>query len=482
MSKKDIKGITARKDDFSDWYTQVIQKAELIEYSDVSGCYILRPNSYAIWEKIQQFFDAEIKKMGVKNAYFPLFIPESYLTKEAQHIEGFAAEVAWVTEHGNTKMPERLAIRPTSETAMYDAYSKWVRSHKDLPLKLNQWCNVVRWEFKNPIPFLRSREFLWQEGHTVFATKKEAEEEAQQILALYERVFNELYAIPVLKGKKSDQEKFAGADYTLSLELFLPMGKAIQGCTSHHLGQNFSKAFQIKFLDDQGKEEYAWQNSWGITTRTIGIMVLMHGDDKGLVVPPRVAPTQIVIVPILFDPHKAKIASLCKKLKEKLAKKYSVYLDDREGYTPGWKFNEWEVKGVPLRIEVGPKDLENNQATLVRRDTGEKQAVPIPGIEKEAGFVLEQIQQNLFKKAEEHLQDSIVKVNSMEEAKKEIENKKLVFAPWCGKEGCEDNLKYQLNGAKSLNSPFEQPPLVAGQKCFACDNKAESWFYFGKSY
>ncbi len=479
--KKDTKGITAKKEDFSQWYPQVLTKGKLIEYTDISGCYIFMPDSYAIWEKVASFFDQEIKKLGVKNAYFPLLIPESYLKKEAQHVEGFAPEVAWVTEHGSTKMPERLAIRPTSETAMYQAYSKWIRSYKDLPLKLNQWCNIVRWEFKNPLPLLRSREFLWQEGHTAFATQKEAEKETRQILDLYARVFEELYAIPVLKGRKSEKEKFAGADYTLSIEVFLPVGRAIQGATSHHLGQNFAKAFNIKFLDEKGKESFVWQNSWGLTTRTIGIMVIMHGDNQGLVHPPRVAPIQIVIVPILFQKTKAKTLKIARRIKEKLSLHFSVHLDEREDYSPGWKFNEWEVRGVPLRLEIGPRDLENNQVTLVRRDNQEKQSLPISGLEKEVGLILDQIQQNLYRKAKAFLKRSIIKVSTLAEAKKQIENKKIIFAPWCASPQCEENFKDQT-GAKSLNSPFQQPKLKKGQKCFACSKKATAWFYFGKSY
>src|SRR3989338_8931810 len=483
MSQKDNKGITVKKvDDFSEWYTQVLQKAELIDYSPVSGCYILRPSAYHIWENVQQFFDKLIKADGVKNAYFPLFIPENLLTKEKQHVEGFAPEVAWVTHGGNTALQERLAVRPTSETIMYDSYAKWIRSHKDLPLRLNQWCNVVRWEFNHPVPFLRSREFLWQEGHTCFTTPEEAHAEAEKILGFYEQVFRELYAIPVLKGKKSNQEKFAGADYTLSVEAFLPNGKAIQGATSHHLGQNFSKAFNISFTDSQGKTSYAYQNSWGISTRSIGIMILMHGDDKGLVIPPRIAEKQVVIVPILFDDSKKKVLSEVKKIKESLEKQgLRVHVDDREEYSPGWKFNEWEVKGVPVRLELGPRDLEQKQAALVRRDTGEKQALPLAGIEKEVDLILQQMQADLYSKAESMLKKSIVKINNLAEAVKHVQEKKMILAPWCETEVCETEFK-EKTSAKSLNAPLQQPPLQKNQPCFACKKKAVSWFYFSKSY
>lgn len=478
--KKNTLGMTVKKnEDFSEWYSQLIQKAGLIEYTSVSGCYVLMPNAYAVWEKVQAYFDRLIKDDGVKNAYFPLFIPESLLSKESEHVKGFTPEVAWVTHHGETKMPERLAVRPTSETIMYEAYSKWIRSHNDLPLRINQWCNIVRWEFKNPVPLLRSREFLWQEGHTVFASKKEAEEEAYRILDFYEQVFREMYAIPVLKGKKSDSEKFAGAEFTLSVEAFLPNGKAIQGATSHHLSQNFSKVFEISFLDKEQKKQYGWQNSWGLTTRSIGIMAMIHSDDKGLVLPPRVAPIQAVIVPIIFDKTKVKVLKEAAGIKKKLEEKeISVYLDDRDGYSPGWKFNEWEVKGVPIRIELGPKDLEKKQAVVVRRDTGEKKSVSLFSLEKEVGKLLSQIQDDLYAKASNFLKKNIVKANTFKEAEKILEDGKILFAPWCA--GCEEEFK-EKTGAKSLNSPFRQPKIT-DEKCFYCGKKAKVWFYFGRSY
>ncbi len=493
MSKdKDTKGLTAKKaDDFSEWYTQVITKGELIEYGPVSGCYILRPAAYAIWEKVQQFLNQLIKDDGVKNAYFPLLIPESLLTKEKKHVEGFKAEVAWVETGGNSKLPERLAVRPTSETIMYEAYAKWIRSHKDLPLRLNQWNNVVRWEFQHPVPFLRSREFLWQEGHTVFARKEDAVQEAHKILSFYERVFRELYALPILSGRKAESEKFAGADFSLSLEVVLPNGKAAQGATSHHLGQNFSKAFNISFLDENQQQQFGWQNSWGISTRSIGLMVMVHGDDKGLVLPPRIAPLQVVIVPILFDDSKAKVLKEAHALKEKLLKAgLSVYLDDRDGYTPGWKFHEWEVKGVPVRVELGPKDLEKKQVMMARRDTGEKgekaekKAVPLAEADKRVVALLEEIQENLYRKAEEKMKESISVVTSWKDAEKQLAAGKVLLAPWCAEEKCEIVIKEKSSGAKSLNAPFQhqQPALKRGQPCFACKNPAQEWFYFGKSY
>ncbi|MBR9683250.1 proline--tRNA ligase [Candidatus Woesearchaeota archaeon] len=477
---KDIKGITVKKENFSEWYTQVIQKADLADYSAVSGCIVYKPNSYLIWEKIKHLVDQRFKSVGIKNAYFPLFIPEKLLQKEEAHVEGFSPEVAWVTHAGKTKLDERLAVRPTSETIMYDSYAKWIRSHKDLPLRLNQWCNVVRWEFKHPIPFLRGREFLWNEGHTVFATKKEAEAEKDQIINIYNDVCENYLALPSLIGKKSEKEKFAGAEYTVSMEFLMPNGKGIQGPDFHHDGQNFAKAFDISFLDEKGTKQYAWQNTFAITTRMLGIMFAIHGDDKGLVLPPQLAPIQVVIVPILFEKTKAKVLKACQKIKDSLSPNFSVHLDNREDYSPGWKFNEWEVKGIPVRIEIGPRDLEKNQAVLVRRDTGEKKSLSISSLAKKVGPLLNQIQDNLLQKAKSHLKKSIVKVTTLAEAKKQINDQKIVFAPWCNTSQCEENIKDKISGAKSLNSPSKQSKATG--KCFACAKKATSHFYFGKSY
>lgn len=479
---KKIQGITVKKDvNFNEWYTQVIQKSELIDYSPVSGCYVIRPRGYAIWEKVQNFFDKLIKADGVKNSYFPLFIPESLLQKEANHIEGFAPEVAWVESGGNTKLKERLAIRPTSETIMYDSYARWIRSYNDLPLRLNQWTNVVRWEFKHPQPFIRGREFLWQEGHTVFATKEEAVLEAKKILGFYERVYRELYALPTLLGKKSENEKFAGADFSLSVESIMPNGKAVQAATSHHLGQNFSKSFDISFVDKDQKKKYGWQNSWGISTRSIGAMVMIHSDDKGLVLPPKIANTQVVIVPILFKDSQIKVLKQCEKVKGSLEKnEISVKIDLREEYSPGWKFNEWELKGVPIRIEIGPRDLENDKIIAVRRDTGEKQELNITNIGKEVSLILKQIHDDLYKNAEKMLKNSIIQVDNLNDAKRAIAENKIIFVPWCGSIESEEKFKEET-GAKSLNSPLEQPS-VKGKKCFITGSPAKVWFYFGKSY
>jgi len=478
--KTEDKGITVKKsENFSEWYTQVITKAELIEYTGVSGCMVLRPYSYEIWEKIKDFFDKEIKKLGVKNAYFPLLIPESLLTKEKEHVKGFSPEVAWVTHAGNSKLSERLAIRPTSETIMYDTYKKWIRSYQDLPLLINQWCNVVRWEFKHTVPFLRTREFLWQEGHTAHATKEGADTEVLIILDRYTKVFEELLAVPVLKGLKSEKEKFAGADYTTSVETIFPDGKAIQGGTSHALGQNFSKSFGITFTDEKEKRQHVWQNSWGFSTRSIGIMLAIHGDDKGLIMPPRVAPIQAVIVPIIFDKTKKEVLEKSNEIKGKL-KNFLVELDAGENYSAGWKFHQWELKGVPLRIEVGPKDIEKKQVTIVRRDTGEKIAVKETDVAVKVKDLLEEIQTSLFSKAKKFLDENIVKTDDFETMKVAIKAKKFAFVPWCGKEECEGWIKDKTAGAKSLNIPFNQKKPK--KKCIHCDKAAEYYAYFAKSY
>lgn len=479
--EKDTLGITAKKEeDFGEWFSQVIQKADLVDYSLVSGCYVYKPRSYAVWEKIQEHMNGAFKRMGIENCYFPLFIPEGLLKKEQEHVEGFKPEVAWVTETGDSKLNERLAIRPTSETAMYHHYAKWIQSYRDLPLKLNQWCNVVRWEFKNPVPFLRSREFLWQEGHTAHKNKAEAEKEVLQILDLYAEVYEKLYAVPVIKGKKTDSEKFAGAQYTTSVEIFLPNGKAAQGATSHLLGQNFAKAFGISFLDEKEQKQFVWQNSWGLSTRSIGICIMMHSDNKGLVLPPNVAPVQMVIIPIVFDATKEKVLQKAKSLHAQLQESFSVLLDDRDGYTPGWKFNAWEMKGIPMRIEFGPKDMEKNQAVLVRRDTGKKEIVKISEIEKKAKAMLESMQKELYQKASKMQEENTVLAKNMTETKKAIENRKLVKAFWCENEACETSIKDKTEGAKILCIPFAKEKKIGN--CVACGKEGVYSVFIAKSY
>ncbi len=479
-NKKDL-GLTAEKDELSEWYTQLLQKAELIEYSPVSGCYILRPRLYAIWEKVQKYFDEKIKKDGVKNAYFPLFIPESLLLKEKEHVKGFSPEVAWVTQTGDTKLSEKLAIRPTSESIMYPAYAKWIRSYRDLPLRLNQWCNIVRWEFKHPLPLLRSREFLWQEGHTAFATKEEAEQEAYKIQDLYSYTFKDMYALPIIKGRKTEKEKFAGAVYTLTVEAFLPSGKTAQAATSHHLGQNFSKAFYIKFKTEKQNEEFAWQNSWGFSTRSIGIAIMMHSDNKGLILPPKVASPQVIIIPIFkTEEEKLVVIKEAKKIRQDLEKDIEIELDDRE-QTPGFKFNDAELKGIPVRIELGPRDIKENQIIAVRRDTGIKEAIKTNNLKMRLPKILNEIQENLYKKAETYLKENTKLTKNLKETIQAIKDKKLVKTIWCGSQECEDNIKADTKGAKIICILEEEKPGKQ-EKCVNCQQSAKHMVYIAKSY
>ncbi|XP_073409433.1 bifunctional glutamate/proline--tRNA ligase-like isoform X3 [Dendrobates tinctorius] len=498
-------GLEAKKEEnLADWYSQVITKAEMIEYYDVSGCYVLRPWAFAIWESIQNFFDGEIRKLGVENCYFPMFVSQAALEKEKTHIADFAPEVAWVTRSGKTELAEPIAVRPTSETVMYPAYAKWVQSHRDLPIKLNQWCNVVRWEFKHPQPFLRTREFLWQEGHTAFATQEEAAEEVLQILDFYARVYEELLAIPVVKGRKTEKEKFAGGDYTTTVEAFISAsGRAIQGATSHHLGQNFSKMFEIIFEDPKkpGEKQYAFQNSWGLTTRTIGVMTMVHGDNMGLVLPPRVACVQVIVIPCGIT------NSLSEEDREALLQKCSQYFkrllnvnvrartDLRDNYSPGWKFNHWELKGVPIRLEVGPRDMKSKQFVAVRRDTGEKLTIPEDQAETKLQDLLEEIHKNLYNRALSDLTSHMVVANTMEEFQKLLDTGKIVQIPFCGEIDCEDWIKKTTAkdqdlepgapsmGAKSLCIPFKPlKELQSGAKC-VCDNASAKYYtLFGRSY
>ncbi|GLJ11146.1 hypothetical protein SUGI_0144460 [Cryptomeria japonica] len=447
--KKEVKkdtglGLSVKKDEnFGDWYSEVVVQGEMIEYYDVSGCYILRPWSYSIWDSLKDFFDAEIKKMGIKNSYFPLFVSEKALTKEKNHIEGFAPEVAWVTKSGETNLEMPIAIRPTSETVMYPIFSKWIRGHRDLPLKLNQWCNVVRWEFKHPTPFIRSREFLWQEGHTAFATKEEADEEVLAILELYRKIYEEFLGVPVIKGKKSEVEKFAGGLYTTTVEAFIPnTGRGIQGATSHCLGQNFAKMFEIIFENEKGERSMVWQNSWAYTTRTIGVMVMIHGDDKGLVLPPRVAPLQAIVIPVPYkDADTQAILEECIKTVQTLrAAGIRIEEDLRDNYSPGWKYSHWELKGVPLRIEIGPKDLANKQVRVVRRDSFVKEDVPLGQLTERVGELLEKIQSDMFERAKLKRDSCIKKVENWDEFMCALNDKMMVLAPWCDEPDVEEDI------------------------------------------
>ena len=495
--------IEAKKmESFADWYTEVITKSEMLEYYDISGCYILRPWAYSIWESIVAFFNERIKSLGVQNCSFPIFVSQSALEREKNHIADFAPEVAWVTKSGSSDLVEPIAIRPTSETVMYPSYSKWIKSHRDLPLKLNQWCNVVRWEFKDPTPFLRSREFLWQEGHTAHATKEEAIEEVHTILDFYARVYEELLAVPMIKGRKTEKEKFPGGDMTTTIEGFISTnGRGIQAATSHFLGQNFSKMFDITFDDGTGTKKLAYQNSWGLTTRAIGVMVMEHSDDQGLVLPPRVAPIQVVIIPcgITASSTKEERESLVAEAK-KLAKALQtaeviVQLDDDDHNSPGWKYNHWELKGVPIRIEFGPKDLAKGEFVTARRDTGAKSSHKITDVVTEIRTLLDQIQTNLFETARAKRDAHVKVVHSMDEFVHQLNQKCLVQAPFCGGEDCEESIKKQsaktddasgpLMGAKSLCIPFQQPADISAQDhCVnpECQTKPQFYTLFGRSY
>jgi prolyl-tRNA synthetase len=477
--KEDI-GITAKKEeDISLWYEQVCLRAELAEFATVKGCMVIRPNGYAIWQSIQDYFNKNIvEKTNVKNAYFPLFIPESFFKREEEHAEGFSPEVAWI-DKDVTGDGERLAVRPTSETIMYDSYSRWVRSYRDLPLKINQWCNIVRWETQATKLFLRSREFLWQEGHCVYETEEDCDKDTKNYINLYQKLCQELLALPTLIGKKTEKEKFAGAKYTLTIEAFMPDGKALQCGTSHNLGQGFAKAFKISYLGRDEKQHLPWQNSWGISTRLIGGLVMTHSDNKGLVLPPKIAENKVVIIPILFDKTKEKVLEKAREIKKELSKLNPI-LDDREEYSPGWKYNEYELKGIPVRIEIGPKDIENNQAMVVRRDTLKKEPVKLKDLAESVPKILDAMQKEMYEKAKKFLDSSIVAVKDWKEFMNAIKEKKIVKTVWCNDSECEDWIKDKTGGASSRCIPFEQEK-VSGN-CPHCGKPAKTWIYFSKSY
>ncbi len=473
-----VKEITPKTEDFSQWYVDVILKSELADYSPVRGCMVIRPYGYTLWENMQQLLDGRFKATGHKNAYFPLFIPESLLQKEAEHVEGFAPEVAWVTHGGEEELAERLAVRPTSETIICNMYSKWIKSWRDLPVLINQWCNVVRWE-KSTKPFLRTAEFLWQEGHTAHRTAEDAEEETLKMLEVYRDFVETDLSLPVIKGRKSDNEKFAGASKTYTIEALMSDGRALQAGTSHNLGQHFSKAYDITYLDQDGKLKHVWQTSWGVTTRLIGAIVMVHGDDRGLKLPPNIAPIQAVIVPI-YGKQTEKVSEKVNQIYSELKDKVRIELDNRDEYTPGWKFNEWEMKGVPIRIEVGPRDIQKQQVILVRRDTGEKFAVSeielLPRLKK----LLSEIQENMFHHAKKFLEDNIREVDNFEEFKQVIDEKRgFIKAHWCGNIECEKQVKEQT-GATLRCIPFSEES-VSG-RCIACNKESDTVAYFAKSY
>ncbi len=474
------KGITVKRDkDMPEWYSQVILKSGLADFAPVKGCYIIKPLGYAIWQSIQDYFNQRLKLQNVDNAYFPLFIPESFFHREAEHAKGFSPEVAWIANKDEDQ--ERLAVRPTSETIMYDSYAKWIRSHRDLPLKINQWANVVRWETQATKLFLRSREFLWQEGHCVYETLEECDKETLLYLAEYKKLCEELLAVPVIMGKKTDKEKFAGAYYTTTIESLMPDGKALQCGTSHNLGQGFAKSFGISFIGDDEKEHLPWQNSWGFSTRLIGAMVMTHSDDKGLVLPPKVAKNKLVIIPILFDKTKKQVLKKCKELLEELSE-FDPVLDDREEYSPGWKYNEYELKGMPLRLEVGPRDLEAGHAMVVRRDTGEKETVKFDKLLTKIPALLDNMQKDLLKKAEERMYSNIVETESWDEFAEAIKNQKMVKTNFCGETSCEDWIKDKSGGASSRCIPLGDEKPKQGSKCIYCGKPAKVNIYFARSY
>ena len=472
--KKLVEAITSMDEDFAQWYTDVVKKAELTDYSSVRGCMILRPAGYAIWENIQKELDRRFKEIGVENVYMPLFIPESLLQKEKDHVEGFAPEVAWVTQGGLDPLPERLCVRPTSETLFCDLYSNIIHSYRDLPKVYNQWCSVVRWE-KTTRPFLRSMEFLWQEGHTAHATAEEAEERTIQMLNVYADFCEQVLAIPMIKGRKTDKEKFAGAEATYTIEALMHDGKALQSGTSHNFGDGFAKAFGVQYTDANNKLQYVHQTSWGMSTRIIGAIIMVHGDDSGLVLPPRIAPTQVMIITI--NQKKEGVLEKAQEIKAALSEKFTVKLDD-SNKNPGWKFSEQEMRGIPVRIEIGPKDIEAGQAVIVRRDNREKTVVSLDNITEAVGEILEKMQADMLAKATAHRDANTHEAHNWEEFTDILTRKQgFIKAMWCGDRACEEAIKDET-GATTRCMPFEQEHL--SDVCVHCGKPAKTMVYFGK--
>jgi len=473
--------ITKRSEDFSRWYTDVIAAAELADYAPVKGCMIIRPNGYAIWEKMQQALDAMFKDTGHQNAYFPLFIPESFLHKEAEHVEGFAPEVAVVTHAGGEKLEEPLIVRPTSETIIWHSYRNWIQSYRDLPLLINQWGNVVRWEMRTRL-FLRTTEFLWQEGHTAHATYEDAEEETLRMLGVYRRFAEEHMALPVIEGRKTDREKFAGAHHTYSIEAMMGDAKALQSGTSHHLGQNFAKAFDVTFQTQEGTREFVYATSWGLSTRMIGALIMAHGDDNGIVIPPRLATTQVVVVPIFRKPEeRERVMEVVGKftLRFKPAG-IGFKVDDRDQYSPGWKFNDWEKRGIPLRIEVGPKDLERNQVVLARRDNGQKQNASQEGLERTVRDMLETIQSSLYERAREFREKHTHRVDDYKKFLEILDaDGGFLWCHWCGSGECEERIKDETK-ATIRCIPMKAEPEEG--KCILCGGRSERRVIFARAY
>ena len=475
-------GITVSKsENFSEWYTQVVIKAELADYAPVKGLIVLRPDGYSIWESIKESLDKKLKETGHRNGFLPVLIPESLLGKEKKHFEGFNPEVFWVTHSGDSEIGDKLALRPTSETLAYSLFSKWIRSWRDLPLKINFWNSALRAEIKGTKPFLRTSEFLWQEGHTVHATKDEAEKEVADILELYKKTIEEELAVPVITGKKSEKDKFVGAVYTDTLESLMPDGKALQMGTSHFLGENFSKPFDVKYLDENNTETFAWQTSWGVSWRLIGGMIMTHGDDKGLVLPPKIAPIQVVIIPIYYsDDEKGNVIQKANQIKDSLSKiNLRVHLDDREQLTPGFKFNDWEMKGIPIRIEIGPKDIAKNQVVLVRRHNQVKTSIEMDSSSEKISSELKNIQKEMFDAAKKILDERVVRVSEYQQFKEELENGKMIDCSWCGNQTCEDKIKEETSADLRV-IPFGN--TEKSETCIYCKNSGTTNVLFAKGY
>lgn len=476
MEQKFVEDIADIKTDFSQWYTDVVLKTQMVDYGPVKGTMVIRPYGYSIWELIQRELDRRFKKEGVKNAYFPLFIPYSYLMKEAEHVEGFAPEVALVTHVGENELPEKLVVRPTSETIICDMYSKWINSYRDLPVLINQWANIVRWE-KTTRPFLRTSEFLWQEGHTAHATPEEAERDAIKMLEVYKKFAEEVLAVPVIVGKKTEKEKFAGAEATYAIEAMMLDGKSLQSGTTHYLADRFSVPFNIRFLDRDNVLKYVYQSSWGVSTRLIGAIIMAHGDERGLALPPEVAPVQVIIVPIAA--HKGGVNEKAQDITDKLVDAGIRAEIDMRDNSPGWKFNEWELKGVPLRIEIGPRDIAANSVMLSRRDKTGKSAYPIDNITDTVKAELDDIQKNMLAKATA-FRDSRIKIaGTLKELQEAVEGGNFALSMWCGSPECEQKVK-ELTAASSRVMPFDQTPVH--DKCVCCGNKADILIYFARAY
>ena len=476
MKKEFVKEIADINADFPQWYTDVVIKTGLADYGPTKGSMVIRPYGYAIWENIQRELDARFKATGHKNAYFPLLIPMSLLQKEAEHVEGFAPEVATVTRAGSNELAEPLVVRPTSETIICDMYSRWIQSYRDLPLKINQWANVVRWE-KTTRPFLRTSEFLWQEGHTVHATREEAEKETLDILYLYADFARDCLAMPVLIGQKTEKEKFAGAEETYGMEAMMQDGKSLQAGTTHHFGDKFARAYDIQFLDRDGTHKYAWQTSWGVSTRLIGALIMAHGDARGLILPPAVAPVQAIVLPIAI--HKAGVEEAARSVIDRLVAAGVRCEGDFSDQTPGWKFNEWEMKGVPLRLEIGPRDIENGVVTVVRRDNGEKSVVKNEELEGVIKCLLSDVHESMYRKAEAFRDSRIKEAHTLDELKKYLDEGNFVKAMWCGSQECELKVK-ELMQATLRIMPFDQTPI--DDKCIADGSPAKKLVIFARAY